>query len=128
VIIIYDVAAAAGDSEAGATANVDVATGTAGLKFCGIRGMLGNVVAKEAARFCGIAGKVGRVPAVVPMGIGIEKVPGANIGGGRVKFEGKPCGKFVPAVENSSGDVCLGIFANEMLGIGGTDMPGIEKL
>lgn len=127
--MIYDVAAAAGDSdEVGATAMVDVAVGTAGLIFCGIRGMLGNVVAKEAARFCGIAGKVGRVPAVVPMGRGIEKVPGANIGGGRVKVEGKPWGKFVPAVENSSGDVCLGIFANEMLGIGGTDMPGIEKL
>lgn len=40
-----------------------------------------------------------------------------------------PWGKVVPpADENSSGDVCLGIFANEMLGIGGTDMPGIEKL
>lgn len=89
--MIYDVAAAAGDSvEVGATAMVDVAAGTAGLKFCGIRGMLGSVVAKEAARFWGIAGKVGRVPAVVPMDRGIEKVPGANIGGGRVKVEGKP--------------------------------------
>lgn len=90
--MIYDVATAAtGDSvEVGATAKVDVAAGTAGLKFCGIRGMLGNVVAKEAARFCGIAGKDGRVPAVVPMGRGIEKVPGANIGGGRVKVVGKP--------------------------------------
>lgn len=83
--------------------------------------MFGSVVAS-----CGIPGILTAEPGRVETG-GSEKAPaGENDIGGRGRAEGKADGRVFPAGVNSAGSVCL--FANEMFGRGGIDIPGSAKL